>query len=59
MERSRYEENTVGGMFDLQDYGIVMKKGNPKKEQISMSVLKYIESEDCKNAQLNWFGKND
>lgn len=50
---------TVGGMFDLQDYGIIMKKGNPKKEMVSMSVLKYIESEDCKLSQLKWFGKND
>ena len=50
---------TVGGMFDLQDYGIIMKKGNPKKEMVSMTVLKYIESEDRKNAQLKWFGVND
>lgn len=48
---------TVGGMFDLQDYGIIMKKGNRLKESISMDVLKLLESDDYKNMQLKWTGE--
>lgn len=50
---------TVGGMFNLQDYGIVMKKGHAMRDSVSMKVLQLIESDVYDNAQIKWFGKND
>lgn len=50
---------TVGGMFDLQDYGIVMKKGHPLRDSVSMKVLSLIESDLYENSQQKWFGQND
>lgn len=50
---------TVGGMFHLQDYGIAMKKGSELRDNISMKVLKFMESDKYKASQQKWFGQND
>ena len=50
---------TVGGMFDLQDYGIIMKKGHPMRDIVSMKVLSLIESDQHGHSQQKWFGKHD
>lgn len=50
---------TVGGVFNLQDYGILMKKEYLLKDDISLKVLLLSESDTYTNLQQKWFGKND
>ena len=49
---------TVGGMFDLQDYGVIMSKDNPLRDQISLEILKYTESHAYESLHVKWFGES-
>jgi polar amino acid transport system substrate-binding protein len=50
---------TVGGMFELQDYGIVMKKYHTKRDVISMKVLSMLGTAQYRQWQIKWFGVYD
>ena len=49
---------TVGGIFDIQDYGILLPEGSKYKEQISLNILKLKSTGKYNKMLSKWFGDN-
>lgn len=49
---------TVGGIFDIQDYGILLPKNSKYKEQISLNILNLKSTDKYDKMLTKWFGEN-
>ena len=49
---------TVGGIFELQDYGILLPQGSKYTEQMSLNVLKLKATGTYDKMLSKWFGEN-
>jgi ABC-type amino acid transport substrate-binding protein len=49
---------TVGGIFDIQDYGILLANNSKYKERISLNVLKLKSTGQYNTMLAKWFGDN-
>lgn len=47
---------TVGGIFDIQDYGILLPKNSKYKEQLTLNILKLKSTEKYDKMLTKWFG---
>jgi len=49
---------TVGGIFEIQDYGILLPTNSKYREQISLSILKLKSTKQYQKILSKWFGEN-
>jgi ABC-type amino acid transport substrate-binding protein len=50
------EVTVVGKVFEPQDYGIALKQGSPRREQINRAILALMESGEIARIRAQWFG---
>ena len=49
---------TVGGIFDIQDYGMLLPINSKYKEQMSLNILKLKSTSKYDKMLIKWFGEN-
>lgn len=49
---------TVGGIFDIQDYGILLPKDSKYRETVSLNILKLKTTDTYDKMLSKWFGEN-
>jgi ABC-type amino acid transport substrate-binding protein len=46
----------VGKLFDLQDYGVALRRGSDLRKRINLAILDLIESGKLHAIKVKWFG---
>lgn len=50
---------TVGGVFEPEDYGFLLKQGSDLREPITKAILKITQDGGKNELDSKWFGKDE
>jgi glutamine transport system substrate-binding protein len=48
---------TAGPLYEGQSYGMAFPQGSPLREQVSITILKFMEDGTCDRIYAEWFGE--